>query len=262
MILLEHVGNKLHKEEQVVYDFWKPKNSWDIVKLCKKDFDRNRFVIHPQTVILVVGSIDFVHAALRQMNRPIPANDCYPACIRPFLNRKVWEGTLRDFHDDYGKVFIKPRNNLKKFTGRVFYSPDSYPLQHIGKNTPVYFSEVVEWKSEWRYYIGNNFWQVETDCYEGDPNVRPDPEVLKHIFTAMKAANLHTPNVIDIGVLSTGETAVIEVNDAYSVGYLPGIRPIHYQAMLSLRWQKMSGYRIEESDWHSDMSSLGNLLKV
>ena len=43
---------------------------------------------------------------------------------------------------------------------------------------------------------------------------------------------------LDVGVLSTGETALVEVNDAYGIGAY-GIAAEHYYTFLKARWDEL-----------------------
>ena len=46
---------------------------------------------------------------------------------------------------------------------------------------------------------------------------------------------------IDVGVLSSGETALIEVNDAFSIGIYSMPKEV-YAELLITRWNELKGY--------------------
>src|SRR6185295_1338026 len=78
---------------------------------------------------LVAGDVSVVIAALKQLDVPIPVPDDYPACLRSFLKRRVWETRLdavreRVYREDFQPFFIKPKERLKHFTGKVVESCD------------------------------------------------------------------------------------------------------------------------------------------
>src|SRR5262245_12298778 len=78
---------------------------------------------------LVAGGVTVVLGALKQLGiEPPPPND-YPDCLRHLLHRRVWPSTVRRLKQDLFEgvgpsVFAKPSGRQKRFTGRVFSSPD------------------------------------------------------------------------------------------------------------------------------------------
>lgn len=243
MIVLEQVSNKLQKEEQVIHDFRTSEervNKLEVASIPLKWLERGIFNILPGEVIMLSGSIDFVKAGLRQLGKTLPPPDCYPESMKQYLHRSVSYGTKRDLTLDMLPKFIKPADDYKLFTGFVCDDPDDYRLQHVGNKRRLAICDVVKWKSEWRYYCFDHTF-YESAFYNGDQTVQPDEDVVKEILKAF-AKERKWPAVVDIGVLDDGTTALVEINEAFSIGYYEGITPQLYQMIICKRWRHLSGF--------------------
>lgn len=118
-----------------------------------------------------VGTVEFVSAVMGAREIDQPAHLSYPECLQPYLHRKVWEGV---FGDQVGNVFIKPRHEIKSFTGALLSDLDG--CQTIANDLPVWFSEPVEFISEWRYYIlGGKV--VGAGRYDDGVDDMPEPDI-------------------------------------------------------------------------------------
>jgi hypothetical protein len=182
--------------------------------ISRKDIERGKVVITKDDI--ADGTIPFIYAILKKAGKPIPIIDSYPEILRPFLYRNITRTKLGLIHDGfYG--FIKPADDLKKWTGFVMKDPsDLQQINHHSRHTAVYVSDVVHWLTEWRYYIVRGE-IIACGHYDGDENVRPDGGV---IYTALKLL-VNTPSAycIDWGVLDDGRTALVEYNDGFSLGW-------------------------------------------
>jgi hypothetical protein len=95
--------------------------------------------------------------------------DYYPNWAKQYLNRKVWGG---DKWILGRKLFVKPADRYKRFNGFVTHGTWSKK-----KKPPYYWSEVVKFINEWRYYISNG----EVLCgewYGGDDINTPEAPIL------------------------------------------------------------------------------------
>ena len=85
----------------------------------------------------------------------------YPPCLGEYLQRKLWKSTLGEFKAYYvdhldEKIFLKPEDDKKLFTGKVItqgLKEVDQLIEKYGINLPLLLSEVVEWLSEFRCYI-------------------------------------------------------------------------------------------------------------
>jgi hypothetical protein len=198
--------------------------------------------------LLPVGTVEFVRKAMQLAGVQEPADFSYPAVLANYLHRTVM---LRRAGSVRGTWFIKP-TKTKQFTGFVLNtsatreSLDRHDLaQHLAfkQMSPedlVWVSEPVVWQSEWRYYvIGKDI--VGCGRYDDGADDTPEPDM--YFVTEMVARMASLPGTpsayaVDAGVLSTGETALVECTDAWAIGYYKGtLSPADYMQMLWVRWQ-------------------------
>lgn len=207
-----------------------------------KSIHRRKLPLSAETFI--AGDMDAMNSAMRQLGIPLPAPDDYPVCLRSFLRRKVWESTLGEVERglDAGltsPVFVKPAQRRKRFTGEVFYSErDVAVLGNVSRRQQVWCSEVVRWLVESRVYVVDAR-IVTVDRYEGDSSVALDLEVVESAIAEYHRSGA-APSAygIDFGVLETGETALIEVNDGYALGAYD-IAADRYTELLMRRWREL-----------------------
>ena len=193
---------------------------------------------------LVAGDVPVVIAALKQLEVPIPVPDDYPECLRTFLRRRVWETRLdavreRVYRDDFQPFFMKPKERLKRFTGKVVESYDDLSsVVNVSKQTPVLCSEVVKWRSEYRVFVIHG--KIKgTRHYCGDPTMTlNDAETLSAIEVLERSGNANSAYGIDFGVLAQGDTALIELNDGFSLGSY-GLDRSVYADLILARWTEL-----------------------
>lgn len=199
-------------------------------------------VVKPSKNTIVVGSVKIVLHALRSLDSA-PALIDYPESLTPYLGRRIWPGTMADARglvagDKIEPVFVKPRDIHKAFTGYVLQNfRDLIPTARMPDELNVWMSEVVNFESEWRYFVHRKQ-VVGVGHYHGDPFVHPDKNVVLEAVAAY--ADAPRAYALDFGVTSDGRTLVVEANDAYSLGNI-GLRPLPYANMLEDRWLEMTG---------------------
>lgn len=241
---------KLGREEQLVATEMEARGI-PFSHFTVKKIHRRQLPLSPRT--LVVGDMDCVYGAMKQLRIPIPEADSYPELIRRHLHRKVWESNLgreeRRFQEGIpSPAFIKPRGREKRFTGRVFDSEhDFYNVHGVSRREPVYCAEVVSWKSEHRAYVVNG--EIRSvDHYDGDEEIAPDRDIVQEAVDALTAAGkAHAGFGIDFGVLSTGETALIEMNDGFALGAYT-IDAKNYTDLIVARWEELARMAGREAD--------------
>lgn len=194
---------------------------------------------------LVVGDAPCIYGALRQLKASIPEANPYPLALTAFLHRRIWRSTLgaviRQMDGDhFAPMFVKPANREKRFTGRIFSDiSDLYWVHGVSRRQPVFCSEPVEWASEFRVYVANGN-ILAIDPYAGDEDVQPEFSIIQSAVAALTRApeEGRAGYAIDFGVLTTGETALIEMNDGFAVGaYRIGAQD--YAAMVIARWKEL-----------------------
>jgi hypothetical protein len=207
-----------------------------------KRLRRGLVVLSPRT--LVVGDLEAVPAALRQLDVPYVAPATWPACLAGFLRRRTWTTTLRAlrqaFADAPGEpVFVKPLRRTKRFPGLVVGTAwDLGFVADVSAGTELACSEVVRWLSEYRVYVVRGE-IVGTHHYRGDVSVGPDPAVVRAAVDALAAAgDAPAGCAVDVGVLDGGETALVELNDGLGLGCY-GLAAGDYCDLLTARWAQL-----------------------
>lgn len=79
-------------------------------------------ITDPDPEIVVVGGIGNVRKRLSQVGIERPSVEInYPQELQKYLGRKVWASTLEEVfrNEENWNVFVKPRLETKKFTGKV-----------------------------------------------------------------------------------------------------------------------------------------------
>jgi hypothetical protein len=200
---------------------------------------------------LPIGSVEFVRKAMTLAGIDEPENLSYPEPLRPYLRREVRQRTAGSV---LGHWFIKP-TTTKKFTGFVFdtlgnpehlcgYDRAQYNVfLSLPPETSVWVSEPVTWLSEFRYYVVDGEVRGE-GRYDDAPDDMPVPDYFQvGEMAAILARSPHAPAAfsLDVGVLDSGETALIECNDAWALGYYKGtLSHKDYIEMLWRRWEQLT----------------------
>lgn len=207
-----------------------------------KRIQRRQLHLGPHAFIC--GDADAIHGAVRQLQIPIPECHDYPASLTSYLKRRTWTSDLGSveqsiLNGDSPPLFVKPSARLKSFTGLVVAGPDDfYAIGNTSRREPVWCSEVVTWRSEYRaYVIGEEL--AGLDFYQGDESVKPCLETIRSALRDYRAAgDAPAAYGIDFGVLSDGETALVEANDGYALGAYH-IGAAAYTTLLFTRWAEL-----------------------
>lgn len=189
--------------------------------------------------VVVVGGIEAVRLALSSLGYAQPVNFDYPACLEPIFHRQVKRSVLA-YLGETMPVFVKPYGEHKLFPGHtVSKYRDLIRTASCAEDTEVWMSGLVEFVSEYRYSV-NRGKIVGAGCYNGDPTIHPNTEVIRWSVDTFEASGgAPIAYNMDLGVLSTGETALVEVNDGFAFGPY-GLDPIKHSGMLEDRWSEMT----------------------
>lgn len=145
------------------------------------------------------GSVEYCERVLGYRPKP----DYYPEWLNKHLYRKVWQSREWILGERY---FIKPADRHKRFNG--FITQGTYSKK---KKPPFWYSEIVGFVNEWRYYIsrGKNlggWW------YQGSHEDLIAPELKIDI-----PDNFY--GTLDFGSTSFGKLALVEVHPPYACGW-------------------------------------------
>lgn len=185
------------------------------------------------------GSISFVQKALLQLGFKVPEHNDYPDSLSAFYGRKIYTATIDEIANDPASwnVFVKPKGNLKKFTGR--YVKSTYDLIGCGdreSNVPVWVSEPVNFMSEWRVFVRYNE-ILGVRPYKGDWRFQYDYRIIEAAVKAYEDAP--AGYAIDFGLTDKGELLVVEVNEGYAIGNY-GLFYTDYAKLIAARWAEMT----------------------
>lgn len=205
--------------------------------------------------LIPVGSVEFVRECMHIMGIEEPEWYCYPEKLESFLQRNVSIVTAAYVrsHTGYTKAapcFIKPADQTKLFNGFVWYPNNRNEdynehdieqleiVQTLDYKTRIYLSEIVDFHSEWRFYIDDN--KIIGSARYDDGNEDALPPELDVVYQMIEAMPMLHPYTLDVGRLSTGGTALVEVNDAWAIGlYGRALEPKAYLEFLGKRWQSI-----------------------
>ncbi|BAY25586.1 hypothetical protein NIES2100_53920 [Calothrix sp. NIES-2100] len=239
---IQEQGNgKLRHEEQLVTEELR-KRGIPITFYTQKRIQRRQLALDDQS--LVVGDMPCILGALKQLGIPEPLPNDYPLSLRNFMHRRIWTSTLLELEQGlcnakYSAIFAKPAVRRKRFTGCVFESEyDLYRIYGVSRQEKLLCSEVVSWLSEYRVYVVHS--EIRSiDHYDGNTNVLLDIEKVQcAIKTLDNVGESYAGYAIDFGVLDSGETALVEMNDGFAIGAYK-INREDYTNMILARWEEL-----------------------
>ena len=196
-----------------------------------------------------IGSVEFVRKAMEVAGIKEPKINPYPITDEKYLHRKVKKRAVEKSFYRCFIGFVKP-TILKEFSGFVYDSSnknvtDDYineqrlqlfksDLESM-KKYYVWTSDIVDFLAEWRYYIRNKKIVGYARYDDNEEEIQePDISLIKEYISKLK---IRHPYVLDFGILSTGETALVEYNDFWSLGlYENALSPKDYLEMLIERF--------------------------
>lgn len=188
---------------------------------------------------LFFGSIAFIQKALVKMGFEVPEHDDYPPSLSAFYGRKIYTAMIDEIanNPESWDVFVKPKGQLKKFTGRHVKS--TFDLIGCGdreNKVPVWVSEPVNFVSEWRVFVRYNE-ILGVRPYKGDWRGQYDYKVIEAAVKAYE--NAPAGYAIDFGLTDKGELLVVEVNEGYAIGNY-GLFYTDYAKLIAARWAEMT----------------------
>lgn len=213
---------------------------------------------------LPVGDVPFVRACLQALNKRTPVWNCYPASLSPWLHRTVKQMSKQAWMDAGAPTFIKPFET-KLFTGALlspavleqlapvdwqgmgpFLQEQYQALAALPLDTVLWASEPVNWDAEFRYYVLDHR-VIGVGRYDDGPDLdsKGQPFAINEAVVAdiIEAFRPHAPRAyaLDVGLLDSGETALVEANDGWALGFYSGsLEPLDYMRFLHTRWQEMT----------------------
>ena len=191
---------------------------------------------------IVAGGIPTVESAMRQIGMPVPTANNLPDELSQYFGRTVTKTTLGNVRSEWQqtnpeKCLLKPLNRNKQFPAiALFDLDDLLVLEAHSDSTEVVVSEYVLFESEWRAFVVNRE-IIGLSHYQGDCFVFPNPAIVKSAIGDF--SNAPAGYGIDFGILSNGETVLIEANDGYSLGSY-SLNSVDYSRLIEARWAELA----------------------
>lgn len=216
------------------------KRRMDCELVDQTSIESGQLPLSPST--LVVGGIRTVEKAMRQIGMKTPQANNLPDELEPYFGRKIRKTTLGIVRSEWKvrnaqSCFLKPLGQNKLFSALALFGADD--LQSLAKHsdeTPVIVSDYVLFDSEWRVFVVSGE-IVGMSNYQGDCLVYPSARTIKAAIEDFRTAP--AAYGIDFGVLSNGETVLVEANDGYSLGSYC-LNPVDYSYLLEARWSELA----------------------
>lgn len=196
---------------------------------------------------LLVSYIDETRKFFKDMDFHVPEDMSFPEELRKINHlwkRKIEYVLAEDFKHLYHLAeaqtfvetpfFCKPANVLKGFNHGIVDTLETFKAI-VDTGLDVIISEIVEFEAEYRCFIIDKK-IVSCQFYLGDFELYPNLSLVKSAIDCYKSAPIGYS--IDVGVLDTGKTALIECNDGWSLGDY-GCPPKIYTRLLAERWREI-----------------------
>jgi hypothetical protein len=194
---------------------------------------------------LVAGGVPVVEDALTALGITVPPADNLPACLAKYRGRRVWTSTWGELRAKYGDtgppepLWVKSLRRNKGAPSIAVYGPDDIAsASSLPDNHEVLVSEYVVFVSEWRCFVCREH-ILDLCRYQGEVFQYPDPQVVKNAISDYSRIG-PAGYGIDFGVLTNGQTVLVEVNEGYSLSPY-GLESMEYAELLEARWLQLMG---------------------
>lgn len=189
----------------------------------------------------LVAGIPSIWQALRKLGVEVGALDAIPYGLHSFAGRHFGECSLSEIRariaSEGPPVFIKPRSQQGKlFNGHVVARfRDLIQTAHLPDELPVWWSDALDLRGEFRGFVLRGE-LVGLRHYFGDFRCNLNFDRIEAALQTWKSRPIACS--MDWAFTESGETILIEVNDAYALGCY-GLAPHFYAPMLTERWREI-----------------------
>lgn len=230
-----------------VAEYWFQFKGYDVVYFTQnglRDGLIDDHLIGDSDNTILFGGVGTICEALLRAGRPAPPNIDIPDSISRYALRNTWPSTMGRVrsmvinNSHLLPLHVKPRDRHKLFNGTVMSRfRDLIPSSSVSDDEPVLIQDVVKFRSEWRATVLRDR-IINVAHYVGDPLLFPDRRTME----AGLADFVDRPIgfSMDWGILDNDRTALVEVNDGFSLGNY-GVRGCDYVALIEARWRQLMG---------------------
>ena len=228
----------------------RPAGSVRIVKVQEEDAPTCRELGSFSPGDFAVGNATFIKKCLARAGVPLPPAPDYPACLAPYLHRKMWRATLGACAAGSGGApfYVKPAEDIKAFSGEEATPAELAHLRsRFPADFPVVCSEKVELACEYRCYVARGAVRAMCHCpHPGCEKAPLDEAVVREAVATLEASGEALAGYgIDFCVIKKEGgalvTALMEVNDGTTTGVYDGVSAADYTEMVEARWQQLLG---------------------
>ncbi len=220
------------------------------VKVLEEDVPTSPALAHFAPGDFAVGNATFIKQCLARAGVPLPPAPDYPACLAPYLHRKMWRATLGACGEGSGGApyYVKPAEDIKAFSGEEATPAELAHLRsRFPPDFPVVCSEKVDIACEYRVYVARGVVKAVCHCpHPGCEKTPLDEAVAREAVATLEASGEALAGYgIDFCVVKKGGgahvTALMEVNDGTTTGVYDGVSHADYTEMVEARWQQLLG---------------------
>jgi hypothetical protein len=165
-----------------------------------------------------IGSVKYTTDFFECLNVKTPDYIGFPESISKYLHRKITLKKFGDINEPY-PFFIKPATNVKQFTGSLCANDAQNNIlknfYDVNLETLVYISEPINFITEYRCFVHKRELKG-IQYYMGDYTKFIDTSVVLSAIDDYTDCNV--AYTLDFGLTDTGLTALVEVNDMWSIG--------------------------------------------
>lgn len=229
--------------DDYVYMSVQPLLRLDIQIIKAEELDGYFKKIKPEIDDIFIGSVEGTIAFWKQLGITPPAYLGYPVEFSAYYNRNISVAKFGSITHNDLPIFIKPKNNVKEFTGFVLEKNSTLTninlyVKDISPDTIVYVSDPIQIESEYRCFVHKNK-LVGMKHYAGDFTKFPDMKSIQFLIERY-ARNAPISYTLDVAVTEIegqiSNISVIEVNDFWAIGGY-GLDGKTYVRMLIDRFQ-------------------------
>jgi hypothetical protein len=180
--------------------------------------------LDPRFCDVIFAESEIIEKLLKKTFPQYQTIPTYPEELNHLYRRKIERISFNDLTKMQRPIFVKPVSNNKSFTGFVLkkqnlFEEEAYDGFELDPKEQIYVSESVEFLNEYRLFIANSevVGIVESSHFILDREKIKSSDPDRSFILEVLKCNTHPWSVIDIGQLSTGQWAVVEVNPPYAL---------------------------------------------
>jgi hypothetical protein len=174
---------------------------------------------NPTTNDVLIGSVGATEHFFKLIGVSIPNYIGYPESLNKYLHRNIQALKYADIASKPFPYFVKPKNGVKAFTGSLVQNETQKRLlvdfDNVTDDTELYVSDPINFISEYRCFVHKRKLKG-IQYYLGDFKRFPNVETIESMIYDYNDSNV--AYTLDVGIIDSGETALVEVNDMWAIG--------------------------------------------